>query len=162
MRVNSVSNVSFGAKKAKVQKNNEQKEQYYKWVSQNQANQTLKMIKGREVENGKFEAGKAVATLVAFAAGTFTVLNSIKTANLQKTAQEITPQIKKMANKGVIGLAVTAVALNARNIIDYVNNKRADKTANERGFLTNRQMNKIHNVQQSYNIADAVYNKNVQ
>lgn len=162
MRVNSVSNVSFGAKQAKVQKNSEQKEQYFKWVSQNQANQTLKMVKGREVENGKFEAAKAVGTLVAFAAGMFTIFNSIKTVNMQRCVQEITPQITKMKNQNLAALAVTAVALNTRNVIDSVNKIRANKTANERGFLTNHQENKIRNVQQSYNLADAIYNKNVQ
>lgn len=162
MRVNSISNVSFEAKKAKMKKNNEQKEQYYKWVSQNQVNQTLKMAKGREVENGKFEAAKAVGTLVAFAAGMYTVFNSIKTGNIQRSIQEVTPQITKMKNKSLIALGVTAVALNTRNVLDILNRKNADKTANERGFLTSRQEGKVRNVQQSYNIAEAIYNKNVQ
>ena len=63
MSISAIQNVSFASKKSKqnVENKENKSDRYFKWVSQNQANDALKLSVGREVEDGKYKATSAFA-----------------------------------------------------------------------------------------------------
>ena len=83
MQINSVNNVSFSARNPEqkaIKKAN--KEQYYKYLSQVNANDALKMSVGREVEDAKLKleekAGNIFLTFVNVDTGKVNVLFKLK------------------------------------------------------------------------------------
>ncbi len=169
MPVNAVSSVSFGRKNNNAKKAD--KNQYFKWVSQNQTNNALKMSVGREVENGKFQVASAATKLAGIAGMFASVLTLVNLRN--KTYDLISnPTTKEMAFKKLssftkkskiakVGMIASAGALYTSFIINEVNRKKADKTANERGFLTERDSLKIKNAQENYFVNNHIYNEHI-
>ena len=60
-----------------------------------------------------------------------------------------------------VGMIASAGALYTSFIINEVNRKKADKTANERGFLTERDSLKIKNAQENYFVNNHIYNEHI-
>ena len=59
MPVNSINSISFfGKNLEKKEAKKARREQYFRWVSQNQANDALKLSLGREVDDGKHKAAE--------------------------------------------------------------------------------------------------------
>ena len=65
MKVNSISNVSFCAKKSKAEKT-DNRNKYFTYVSQFHANDALKMSVGRETQDGKYKLASAVTMMAGF------------------------------------------------------------------------------------------------
>lgn len=137
-----VSNISFKGK-------DENKEnRYLKWVSQNQANNALLLVKDREERNAKFKVAESVLTLGGIAAVAVGAVLAIK-------------HKPKAAVRTVLGglLAATA-ALHVNN----ANTRDALKTADERGFTkesVNRSNKMFVSPEKVYTEADKVYTETV-
>ena len=172
MPVNAVQNVSFASRKAN--KNDNAKEgkhdKYFKWVSQNQANEALKLSVGREVEDGKYKAVSAFSTLGAFATGLTALFKTLKVSDLsdkykmmlsQNTADAdalkgIGKQITKNKNIAIAAVLATSVLMLVSNAAKSKNFKEAEKTAHERGFFTYSDRQKMK-TKENYERTDAVY-----
>ncbi len=170
MRVNAVNDVLYKSKRQAQSVKND-KSDYYKWVSQNQANDALKMSVGREVEDGKYKSASMLANL-AGTVGTLASLVSLtkisekaQTAVLTSQTEEQALQfIEKAASKtkkGVIGLYASIGLLLTGTVINMVNVHKANKTANERGFLSQKDMKEIKGNENIYQAADMIYNAHV-
>jgi len=177
MPVDAIQNISFTSKKPKSKEaesqNETKKDRYYRWVSQNQANEALKLSVGREVEDGKYKAVSAFATLGAFAAGTVTWFKGLKVADLMNEARTAAAQPKvdlgqlgkidskiakniKFAKAALIAVPILlAVSAMAKNI----NIRKAEKTAHERGFYTMQDRYKMKGEEEVYNKTNELYTK---
>lgn len=170
MQINPVKNISSvnGHQMQPVKKD---RSDYYKWVSKNQVNEALKMSKGREVEDGKYKTASALANI----AGTIGTLASVLSlSGIQEKAQisVLTSQteeqainaVKKAADKtkkGVIGFVASVGLLLAGSIINIVNSHKANKTANERGFLSQKDKQRIKGTENIYQATDMIYDSHV-
>lgn len=162
MPVNSINSISFfGKNLEKKEAKKSRREQYFRWVSQNQANDALKLSLGREVDDGKHkaaEAGLAVVSMLGTLASLVIKSNVIdKLSNGEQYTKKIINQ-NKAAN---FGFVASAVALIASNIVKNHNIKEADKTANERGFLSTKDRMKIKNADLNYYVTNEIYNSHV-
>ena len=162
MPVNSINSISFfGKNLEKKEAKKARREQYFRWVSQNQANDALKLSLGREVDDGKHkaaEAGLAVVSMLGTLASLVIKSNVIdKLSNGEQYTKKIINQ-NKAAN---FGFVASAVALIASNIVKNHNIKEADKTANERGFLSTKDRMKIKNADLNYYVTNEIYNSHV-
>ena len=164
MQVNSVNNVSFSArnpeKKAIKQAN---KEQYYRYLSQANANDALKMSVGREVEDGKLKA----ASIKSVFGGLATVIGSQflmrgaaeKSIMLEEAGKLTDKAAKKLANTikvGVVAHALGGAAILSAAIITSINKNRANKTAHERGFLNDGDYSKFKSKQEAYEVTELI------
>ena len=70
-------------------------------------------------------------------------------------------ELKLIAKAANIGFLASTGALIASNIIKNHNIKAADKTANERGFLSTKDRMKIKNVDVNYMVTDEIYKSHV-
>ena len=162
MPVNSINNISFSARNIEQKEaKRARKEEYYKWVSQNQANDALKLSLGREVEDGKYKAAE-VAFSTAALIGTFASFLA-KTVVVGKVSSgaPITQKLIRQNKAANIGVLASAGALIVGNMIRNHNIKEADKTANERGFLSTKDRMKIKNVDVNYMVTDEIYKSHV-
>ncbi len=162
MPVNAVNEISFSGRNIeKKEAKKARKEQYYKWVSQNQANDALKLSLGREVEDGKYKAAESafsVAGMFGFLASMVAKTNVISRISAGEQLSKKLFNVNKAAN---IGFLASTGALIASNIIKNHNIKAADKTANERGFLSTKDRMKIKNVDVNYMVTDEIYKSHV-
>ncbi len=162
MPVNAVNEISFSGKNIeKKEAKKARKEQYYKWVSQNQANDALKLSLGREVEDGKYKAAEAafsVAGMFGCLASVIAKTNVISRISAGEPLSRKLFNVNKAAN---IGFLASTGALIASNIIKNHNIKAADKTASERGFLSTKDRMKIKNVDVNYMVTDEIYKSHV-
>ena len=162
MPVNLINNISFSGRNIeKKEAKRARKEEYYKWVSQNQANDALKLSLGREVEDGKYKAAEAAFSAAALI-GTFAsfIAKTLVVAKVSSGAP-ITPKLIRQNKAANIGFLASTGALIASNIIKNHNIKAADKTANERGFLSTKDRMKIKNVDVNYMVTDEIYKSHV-
>ena len=162
MPVNSINSISFfGKNLEKKEAKKARREQYFRWVSQNQANDALKLSLGREVDDGKHkaaEAGLAVVSMLGTLASLVIKSNVIdKLSNGEQYTKKIINQ-NKAAN---IGVLASAGAIIVGNMIRNHNIKEADKTANERGFLSAKDRMKMKSAESNYIITDEIYNSHV-
>ena len=169
MQVSSVSNVSFSArnpeKKALKQA---QKDAHSVYISQRQANDALKMSVGRELEDGRFKKAQYLTGAIGglgLACSGFAKFNS----ELLRTAAEFAGDeykhlvTKYTKNSKIAGVAmlVSAGALLVSSVIKDINETKANKTANERGFLNDKNYNQLDSKEEAYALTDAVYNIHV-
>lgn len=173
MPVQAINNVSFG-KRVKNMETPKPKNQYYKWVSQNQANETLKMSLGREIEDGKYKVRATAAKGVGLLGMSASILGTLsKRINLSKfenlPINEIPKEISEKMNSARKSVSIankvlvaSAVILWAGNMIDNINRYKANKTAHERGFLSDADRNKMTNVKEVYETTEAIYNAHVE
>ena len=163
MNVNSVNNISFSGKKIDKELKAKNKEQYYKYVSQFHANDALKLSVGREVEDGKYKAASA-ATLFAGFVGT--CVSMIASSNISakaralKASENLTQQaVKKLSKQAMatqVGFFASSVAVLASIFIKDANNAKANKTANERGFLSDFDYRQINDKQATYELTNFI------
>lgn len=169
MPVNAINNVSFEKKTKSTQRND--KRQYFKWVSQNQTNDALKMSLGREVENGKYIVASS-ATKLAGLTGMLTSIISLSYLKTKAYEAISNPTTKEEAFKKLssyvqkskiakIGMVASACALYTSFVINEVNRKKADKTANERGFLSEKDKMKMKDPQENFLINNLIYNEHI-
>lgn len=162
MPVNSINNISFSGRNVeRKEAKRARKEEYYKWVSQNQANDALKLSLGREVEDGKYKAAEAafsaaalIGTLASFIAKTLVV-------GKVSSGAPITSKLIRQNKAANIGVLASAGALIVGNMIRNHNIKEADKTANDRGFLSTKDRMKIKNADLNYYVTNEIYNSHV-
>ncbi|MBQ8887731.1 MAG: hypothetical protein IJY61_08530 [Candidatus Gastranaerophilales bacterium] len=164
MTINSVNNVSFSARnpEAKAMKK-ANKEQYFKYLSQVNANDALKMSVGREVEDGKLKSASAKAFLGGLVGLVGSQLLMRGAANksiaLDQVGKLTDKAAKGLANTikvGVVANVVSSVALVSSAIIDSVNKSRANKTAHARGFLNDGDYSKFTSKQEAYEVTDMI------
>ena len=164
MTISSVNNVSFSARnpEAKAMKK-ANKEQYFKYLSQVNANDALKMSVGREVEDGKFKAASAKAFLGGFVGiiGSQLLMRGAanKSIALDQVGKLTDKAAKVLANTikaGVVASTLSAGAIVSSAIIDSVNKSRANKTAHERGFLNDGDYSKFTSKQDVFEVTDAI------
>jgi len=171
MPVNAVNNVSFGTKTRNLNSNDAkkaEKEKYYKWVSQQEANDVLKMSVGREVEDGKYKFASAITGAVGLL-GSFSsfllksnVISEISTFGAQGPMPlKAYSKLRAKNTAANLGLIASLALLTASSIIKNVNIKKADKTANERGFLSTKDRMKINDAQVCYAVTDEIYKSHV-
>ena len=163
MKVNSVSNVSFSGKKIDKELKAKNKENYYRYVSQFHANDALKLSVGREVEDGKYKAASA-ATLFAGFLGT--CVSMIASSNVSAKAralrasenvtQKAVNKLTKQAAATQIGFIASSLAVLASIFIKDANNAKANKTANERGFLSDADYRQINDKQATYELTNFI------
>lgn len=126
----------------------------YAYYSKAVAYEAQKLSVGREKEDGEYKAATIIAGLGAVAASLMALFKSIKSLNLNKKlnkaiknsasseriAELKTAALKKQKGSTValgIGLALTFVSIGA-----WAKNKfEADKTAKERGFMPDKELN---------------------
>ncbi len=171
MPVNAVNNVSFGAKTRSLNSKDAkkaEKDKYYRWVSQNQANDALKMSLGREVEDGKYKIASAITGLAGLVGsfGSFLLKSNVLSENIKSRAQGPIPPkaYSKLAAKNTasnLGFIASFALLTASSIIKDINVRKADKTANERGFLSTKDTMQINNAQVNYAVTDTIYKSHV-
>lgn len=162
MPVNSINSISFSGKNLeKKEAKKVRKEQYFRWVSQNQANDALKLSLGREVEDGKHKAAEAGLAVVSML-GTLASL-VIKSNVIDKLSygEQYTKKLINQNKAANFGFIASAVALIASNIVKNHNIMQADKTANERGFLSTKDRMKMKSAESNYIITDEIYNSHV-
>ncbi len=163
MKVNPTNNVSFSARKDNKELKAKNKEQYYQYVSQFHANDALKLSVGREVEDGKFKAASAATMLAGFVGTCASMISSSmisSKARVLKASENVSEQaINKLAKKAKvtqIGFLLSSAAVLASILIKDVNNSKANKTANERGFLSDGDYRKIKNRNEAYALTDII------
>ncbi len=143
MRVSQISNYNIGFKG-----DNEKaaKGSYFKWVSQNQANNALLMTKGREERNGKLEFAKIISGLVGFGAATAAALLALNKK----------PQAAMGALIGSVAAIFTSTTINSANRIDAL------RTTEERG-ITKASVNEEgpRTVARAYSETAKGYEKNI-
>lgn len=169
MPVNAVNNVSFARKNPRSKEAKaEKREQYFKWVSQNETNDELKMSVGREVENGKYKVASAATGAAGILGGIASWLLKSNVINEISTFGEKGPMplkaYSKLAGKNTAanaGFIASIALLTASTVIKNANEKKAEKTANERGFLSRKDRAKINNAQVNYAITDEIYKSHV-
>lgn len=164
MQVNSVNNVSFSAKNPEakaIKKAN--KEQYYRYLSQVNTNDALKMSVGREVEDGKLKAASIKSFfggLAAVAGSQLLMRGAANKSILLDEAGKLTDKAaKKLSNTikfGVVAHALGGAAILSSAIISSINNHRANKTAHERGFLNDGDYSKFKSKEQAYAVTDTI------
>lgn len=169
MQINSVNNVSFSARNPEqkaIKKAN--KEQYYKYLSQVNANDALKMSVGREVEDAKLKSASAktfLGGLVGLVGSQLLMRGAAnKSLALDKVGKLTDKAATTLANTikvGVVAHTLAGVSLLSSVIIDSVNKSRANKTANERGFLNDGDYSKFKSKEEAYATTDAIYNMHV-
>lgn len=145
MKVNSITN--YNANFKGKEKKTKEKGQYFKWISQNQANRALFMTKGREVKNGKFALADSMLKLGTIASGFAAAFLLLK--GKQKA--------------GLGALIGSTVALMGSQIVESINIGSAVKTSKERGFtLGSVNMQPMpRSFAKAYSETEEVYNKNV-
>ena len=176
MQINSINNVSFGAKNPeraalKAEKKamkQAQKDAHSVYISQMQANEALKMSVGRELEDGKY---KKAQFLIGGIGGLGLAISSMAkfNADILKTAAEFAGDegkefVTKFAKQSnVAGKAVIAslATLLVASTIKDINEAKANKTANERGFLNDGDYRKFKSKEEAYAATDAIYNIHV-
>lgn len=174
MPVSAIQNVSFASKKAKAAEENTEKksDKYFKWISQNQVNDTLKLSVGREVEDGKYKAASGAAVLGAFVAGMTSWFKTLKVMDLAFDAKMLAGEAvvdaakvgnigKQMAkNKNIAKGAffVTLGLLAISTFIENANKAKANATARQRGFSTIQDMASMKKNEEVYEKTDAIYN----
>lgn len=164
MQINSVNNVSFSARNPEqkaIKKAN--KEQYYKYLSQVNANDALKMSVGREVEDGKLKSASAKAFLGGLVGLVGSQLLMRGAANKSIALDQVGKLTDKAATKlantikvGVVAHTLAGVSLLSSVIIDSVNKSRANKTANARGFLNDGDYSTFRSKEEAYAVTDFI------
>ena len=180
MQINSVNNISFaGRNPEKVALKAEkralkqaQKDAHSTYISQIQTNDALKMSVGRELENGKYKKaellvgglgglGLAVSAMKKLNAE-FLLENAIHAINQgSEECKDCAIKFAKNSKIAGIGMAVSAGALILSSIIKNTNETKANKTANERGFLNDRDYRKFKSKEEVYAATEAIYNMHV-
>lgn len=175
MSISAIQNVSFASKKSKqnVENKENKSDRYFKWVSQNQANDALKLSVGREVEDGKYKATSAFAALGAWAVGAGALFKGFKTLDLMKEARllsaqsvidigqlgKIDAQIMKNIKVTKAAIIAVPVLLAIASLANNLNARKAEKTANERGFYTMNDRYKMKTTEEVYSKANEVYER---
>lgn len=164
MQVNSVNNVSFSARNPEakaIKKAN--KEQYYKYISQMNTNEALKMSVGREVEDGKLKTASTKAFLggLATAIGSQLLMKGAadKSILLDEAGKLTDKAAKRLANTikvGVVAHALGGAAILSAALISSINSHRANKTAHARGFLNDGDYSKFKSKEEAYTVTDMV------
>ena len=169
MQINAVNNISFSGKnQEKKALKQAQKDAHSTYISQMQTNDALKMSVGRELENGTYKKAAAKA-------GLFGILGSIASVTLTKAAANKSLALEaagKLTDKAANVLAtgikagvllgnVAAVSLVSSVLINSVNEAKANKTANERGFLNDGDYRKFKSKEEAYATTEAIYNMHV-
>ncbi len=162
MKVNSINNVSFGAKKTKAEKE-AGRNKYFTYVSQFQANEALKMSSGREVQDGKYKLASAITMLAGFFGTCASMIASsnigMKANTLRATGELTEKAVSKLGKQAVAataGMLLSTASVLASVVISDVNKAKANKTANERGFLSDRDYRKINDKETAYAVTDFV------
>ena len=173
MNINSVNNVSFSGrnpekaalKAEKKALKQAQKDAHSTYISQMQANDALKMSVGRELEDGRY---KKAQFLVGGLGGLGLAASSMAKLNLDflKTAAELAgddlaTKFAKNSKIAGIGMAVSAGAILLSSAIKNTNEAKANKTANERGFLNEGDYRKFKSKEEAYATTEAIYNMHV-
>ena len=150
MRVNAIIGQSFGkTDKKQTKRNTNEKLAYH--TKYNVVNK-LKMSKGREAENGKYETASGIAKLasaILFMVGLCRCYDSV--AHKTMKGDKITLGI----------LAGSMLTQLASSMIETKNKKEANKTANERGFKTEEEIGKIKNREELVSTIEEQYNAHV-
>lgn len=162
MKVNSINNLSFGAKKNKAEKAAD-RARYFTYVSQFQANDALKRSVGREVQDGKHKVASAVTMFAGFVGTCASMIassNIARKANTLNAAGELTQKaavkLGRQAMATSVGLLLSTVSVLASVLINDANNAKANKTANERGFLSDGDYRKINDKETAYAVTDFI------
>lgn len=163
----------LGRESIKPNAKKSKKDQYYRWVSQNQANDALKMSVGREVEDGKYKAASAITALAGFAgiaASGISLINirdkafELAYKAAEQTEEQLAKGVEKISKQSKIAkgaLLASAGVLYASYVIKELNERKADKTANDRGFLTTKDKLRIKDKQVNYDITNQIYNEHL-
>lgn len=165
MKVNSISNISFAGTEKKAD-NKQKRDNYYKYISQVNANEALKMSVGREVTDGKLKVAKEAIKVTGALGMVLTGVGAFKTitkaskaivdSHTPKAGLEILEKCKKPISAG---LAASSALLVASGILGVVNTLLADKTSKERGFIA--PLTRFKNMQEAYKATEDVYNAHV-
>lgn len=165
MQVNSISTISFAGTEGKTD-NKQKRDNYYKYVSQVNANDALKMSVGREVTDGKFkvaEGASKTSSALGFGMTGLYMINMIskaaKVLNETKSRVAVNEVIQKSRKPIMTGLVVSSALLAVGNIIAGVNAHLANKTSKERGFIA--PLTRFENMQEAYKATEDVYNSRV-
>lgn len=183
MNISAVNNISFAgrnpekdalkAEKAALKAEKKaikqaQKDAHSVYISQMQANDALKMSVGRELEDGKY---KKAQFLVGGLGGLGLAISSMAkfNADLLRTAAEFAgDEYKNLATKYTknskiagVAMAVSAGALIVSSVIKNINEAKANKTANERGFLNEGDYGKFKSKEEAYVVTNEIYNMHV-
>ncbi len=168
MNLNPTSSVSFSARKENKEQKAKNKAQYYQYVSQFHANDALKLSVGREVEDGKYKAASAAALFTGFVGTCASIISSSmisSKARALRASENISQKaVNKLANRAratQVGFLVSSAAVLASVFIKDANNARANKTANERGFLSDSDYRKINDKDSAYAITDFINKSHV-
>lgn len=167
MNINTTNNIAF-SRKEKTQNTQNDKGQYYRWISQNQVYDSLKMSVGREEEDGRYKfksmvtkgfglLGALVSTGGAIASKfkTEDTLSKLKFngASNEKIAETISKYDKK--SKVLMGVLIgSSVLYNIGCVFESTNRKKAEKTANERGFLNSGDISNLRKIQDVYDTVE--------
>lgn len=152
MPVNSVNSVSFGrAKNGLKNSQNERADAYYKWVSQNAVIESLKLSKGREVENGKLSAAAFGVKMAGFMSAMISLL--VFSGSKEQSAAKM--------KSAFAGMTASMGAIAVGYLIDNYNHYKAEKTAHERGFFNLRDRQKIKKTKDLYALTEDTYNFHV-
>lgn len=162
MQVNSIQNISFCARKTKAEKQ-ESRNKYFTYVSQFHVNDALKISVGREVQDGKHKLASAATLFTGFIGACTSMIassNIAAKARELKISGNVTPQtLNKLAKQSkvaqVAALASSLLVISSVLIKD-ANNAKANKTANERGFLSDADYRQIKDKQTAYEITNFI------
>ena len=162
MKVNSINNVSFSSKKTKEEKASD-RARYFTYVSQFQANDALKRSVGREVQDGKHKVASAATMFAGFVGTCVSMIassNIARKANTLNAAGELTQKaavkLGRQAMATSVGLLLSTASVLASVLISDANNAKANKTANERGFLSDGDYRKINDKETAYAVTDFI------
>lgn len=165
MQVNSISNVSFAGNEKKT--NSKQKRNdYFKCISQANANEALKMSVGREVTDGKLKFAKEATKLAGLLGLGLTNLGMLnigakiaKSVKQIQSPEEILPIVEKYSKPTSlvigIGSAVSAALLIASKAIGFTNEAIANATAEKRGFI--KPFTHFKSKEEAYKATENVY-----
>lgn len=172
MQINSVNNISFAGRNPekaalKAEKRalkQAQKDAHSTYISQMQANEALKMSVGREVEDGKYKKAQYLAAGIGGLGLAISSMAKFNAEFLKGVAESAGDECKEFVTKfakksNVAGAAVVASlgTLLVASTIKNINEAKANKTANERGFLSDKDYRKFTSKEEAYAVTDAIY-----
>lgn len=165
MQIGAVNNVNFGAKAAKTGESKEKGHQrYFEYLSKSSANDALKMSKGREEEDGKFKFATfltGMTSLIGAYASGMSLLSASSALDVAEEGTAACAKALKKSGRAKTGLLVSGIIGLAALAIRQVNEHKANKTAEERGFMPTKEFYKTKGVENLYAKVENVYDEHV-